>query len=392
MEKQREFSGRGSDEEPGTPPVLWALAVAGLALFLVQGCAATAPVPAPSAAGANVKADTSNTLSESQGDENSDLARLAQVWEKRRQDSPGSDYPIGPGDVVEINVAGMKEINALSVRVSGDGTIALPFVGVVKVSGMTETELRDEIRKRLQTNYMRNPQVSSFVKEFYSRQVAVIGAVQKPGLYKLSSHTDTIFEMISQAGGTTTMAAERILFIPAERADADKAKAIAATLPAQLTSQDPTPLILKNVEPIVINLATLVRGGNEKFLAIPARPGDVIMVPGSGEVLVQGWVEKPGSYKISPGLTVLGAVAAAGGPMYPADVGSVQIIRTGRQGQKTTIVADLDSIKRGEQPDIAVLESDVVEVGSSGPKMVAYGIYRFFTNIMRVGASVPLVR
>ena len=45
----------------------------------------------------------------------------------------------------------------------------------------------------------------------------------------------------------------------------------------------------------------------------------MIMVPGGGQVLVEGWVEKPGAYPVSPGLTVAGVVVQAGGPMYPAE-------------------------------------------------------------------------
>jgi len=147
---------------------------------------------------------------------------------------------------------------------------------------------------------------------------------------------------------------------------------------------------LKNVDPIVISLDSIHRNNNERFLQMPARAGDIIMVPGGGEVLVQGWVEKPGSYKITSGLTVLGAVAAAGGPMFPADTGSVEVIRTDKSGRKTSFVADLDSIKSGAQPDLSIREGDVIDVGSSSPKLVAYGIYRFFSSIMSVGASIPI--
>jgi len=220
----------------------------------------------------------------------------------------------------------------------------------------------------------------------------VVGAVQKPGLYSLASGSDTIFDMVSQAGGMTAAAAERILFIPAEPVEGEKAKDIVANLPAQLVSQDPSPLILKGVDPIVIDVNSLIRGGNQAYLSLPARPGDVIMVPGSGEVLVQGWIEKPGSYRISPGLTVLGAVAAAGGPMFPADTGSVKVIRTNKLGEKTFFLANLETIMRGEERDLPLQEGDVIDVSSSAPKLVAYGIYRFFTTIMHVGASVPVIR
>lgn len=76
----------------------------------------------------------------------------------------------------------------------------------------------------------------------------------------------------------------------------------------------------------MIDLENLTKGGSQTYLTLPARPGDVIMVPGSGEVLVEGWVNKPGSYKITPRLTILGVVAAAGGPLFAADTSSVKLI------------------------------------------------------------------
>src|SRR5206468_899330 len=116
---------------------------------------------------------------------------------------------------------------------------------------------------------------------------------------------------------------------------------IVDSLPAELVSQDPSPLILKNVDPIVINLDSVRRAADQMYLNIPARPGDIIMVPGGGEVLIQRWVAKPGSYKITSGLTILSAVAAAGSTTYPADTSSVELIRTNPQGHKSTFVADL---------------------------------------------------
>lgn len=319
-----------------------------------------------------------------------DVDRLAVLWRERKEQALTDDYPIGPGDVLQINVAGMEEIKDVSQRVTGEGTISLPFAGVIQASGMTDKTLRDEIRRRLETNYMRNPQISLFVKEFRSRQVAVIGAVQKPGLYNLASSSDTVLGMISQAGGMTNQAAERILFIPADPADPAKAREVIDSLPVQLVRQDSSPLILNKVDPIVINLDSVQRNGNEKFLSIPARPGDVLMVPGSGEVFIQGWVAKPGSYKITSGLTILGVVAAAGGASWPADKGSVKLIRTDNRGQKTSFIADLDAIQAGERPDLALREGDVIDISASGPKAVAYGFYRLVTDFIHVGASVPI--
>jgi len=143
-------------------------------------------------------------------------------------------------------------------------------------------------------------------------------------------------------------------------------------------------------EPIVIDLKALSRGGQPVYMTLPARPGDVILVPNAGQVLVEGWVEKPGSYKITPQLTVLGAVAAAGGPQFPANTSAVKVIRPGKGDDKVVLLANLEKIKRGEELDIPVREGDVVEVSSSAAKIVPYGLYRFFAGVLNVGASVPV--
>jgi len=299
-----------------------------------------------------------------------------------------ADYPIGPGDVLEVSVPAMDELKDRVVRVSGVGTLALPLIGVVPAAGLTEAEIQEAIRARLEA-YMHAPQFNLFVREYRSRQVAVIGAVAKPGLYHLASEADTVLDVVALAGGMTVDAAQRLLLIPGELADSSTATTLAAITPAHQGSGSPSRAMMQ-ADPLLIDIQDLTHGGQSIYLSLPARPGDVIIVPSSGQVLVQGWVEKPGSYKISPGLTVLGAVAAAGGPLFAADTSAVQVIRTGKRGDKAVYTADLELIKRGEKVDIPMYEGDVIDVPSSTPKLVPYGFYRFFTSLFRVGASVPL--
>jgi polysaccharide biosynthesis/export protein len=386
---RRATSGEHREKTMISSAPIW---IVGGCLFLlvsITGCSAVNSQPSDKTATAET-VDVAQAVSVVKAQEKNDLERLAALWETRKKESNGSEYPIGPGDVIEVNVAGVEEIKNLTERITGDGTLVLPFVGMLQVNGMTDRTLRAEIRRRLETNYVRNPQVSLFVKEFRSRQVAVIGAVQKPGLYNLTSSADTILNMLSQAGGTTASAAERILFIPAEPAEPDKAKEVIAAMPVQMLSQNPSPLILKNTEPLVIALNGVNRTGQEMYLNMPARPGDIVMIPGAGEALVQGWVAKPGSYKITAGLTLLGVVAAAGGTTFPADEAAVELIRTNAAGHKSKMIADLDAIKSGASPDLPLREGDVVDVVPSSPKLWAYGFYRFFTSVINVGASIPI--
>jgi Polysaccharide biosynthesis/export protein len=105
------------------------LMVGGCLLFLINinGCSAV-DSPTVDKTGAT-RVDITQGASAAKAKENNDLERLAQLWERRRGESLASDYPIGPGDVIEINVAGMEEIRNVSERVTGEGKISLPFVG-----------------------------------------------------------------------------------------------------------------------------------------------------------------------------------------------------------------------------------------------------------------------
>lgn len=359
-------------------------------LLCLGGCAPSTRPPTPTdTSAAALHTDRSMAVGSPATPHAVELERLAYVWQRRSQEGVLADHPIGPGDVLELSVPAIEELKDRTVRVSGESTITLPFVGVIRTAGMTDKELSTEIRRRL-GKYMYHPEVSLFVREYRSRQVAVMGAVTKPGLYTLASGADTILDMLAAAGGMTEGAASHILFIPAEPAAASRPSGRPSTLPLRFAATAPLPAISKDVHPITIDLQALSRGENQIYLTVPVRPGDVLLVPSAGQVLVEGWVEKPGSYKITPELTVLGAVAAAGGPLFPADTSAVKVIRPEKGNGKIALLADLNKIKRGEQPDIPVRAGDVIEVSSSAAKMVPYGFYRFFTAILNVGASVPL--
>src|SRR2546425_8417769 len=142
-----------------------------LALMLLGlgGCASVAP-PRPRAPAsyllpaANTSTPTVPTLEGGQG--LVDIQRMALLWHDRTQKKgAASDYPVGPGDVLEISVPGMEEMkDVTSVRVSGDGMIDLPLVGRVQASGLDEEGLGAEIHRRLEADYMYNQPVNLLVR------------------------------------------------------------------------------------------------------------------------------------------------------------------------------------------------------------------------------------
>ena len=114
------------------------------------------------------------------------------------------DTSVGPGDVLQIEVLGQKDMPT-TFRVEGDGTILYPLVGKVKVAGLTPPAVAHRVARRLRQGYLRNPQVTVFVKEYNSKKVTVFGQVKKPGIYLYKSNM-TIIQAISTAGGFTDLA------------------------------------------------------------------------------------------------------------------------------------------------------------------------------------------
>ena len=375
--------------EPGTLNGAPSAALFITLLLALSGCAASLT----DAVGRTPYGSTPTASAPEFAPDSGDLDKLARLWQQRSEDQTVSDYPVGPGDVIEISVPVIEELRSRTARIAGDGTFTLPFIGKVQAAGLTGEQLEQKLVEHLQ-KYMYSPRVIVFVKEYRSRQVAVLGAVGRPGMYNLSSGSDTLLDVLTQAGGISPGADPKLYLIPAEPAESGKAKQIIASLPQHILQQDPAPLILKRTDPILIDIKQLALGGSQQYLSITARPGDIIMVPGGGQVLVEGWVEKPGAYPISPGLTVTGVVVQAGGPMYPADVTNVKVIRAERGGGKTSIVIDLQKIKRGEVADIPLQGGDIVELGYESSKLVAYGLYRFFATAVNIGigGNIPIFK
>jgi Polysaccharide biosynthesis/export protein len=134
-------------------------------------------------------------------DTRQDTTRLDALYLSRTRGTTVTDYPIGPGDVVEISVPPIDELRERTVRVEADGSISLPMLGALQAGGLTEKQLRAELSERLKT-YMYKPEVDVFVKEYRSRQVAVVGMVNSPGLITLTSPNETVLDMMTRAGGS----------------------------------------------------------------------------------------------------------------------------------------------------------------------------------------------
>lgn len=249
-------------------------------------------------------------------------------------------YRIGPGDLLELKVFEVKELDQ-TVRVSEDGSITLPLLGRIVVEGLTQEGVVQKITGLLSAKYVKNPQVTIFIKEYKNQQVAVIGAVEKAGSYELVGRRN-LLQIIAMAGGFSETAGNEV-FILREGPDG-------------------------RTSAIAIDLKELLINGNQA-LNVPIEPSDVINVPVDREirVFVMGRVTRPGAVKakMSEGITLLQAIADAGGLAEGAKEGSVTITRKDKAGKEQKIKVNLKDILKGRKKDIKLQEGDVVFVPES---------------------------
>jgi polysaccharide export outer membrane protein len=357
------------------------LVVAVLAL-VITGCASSGAPTTDSAWQPTVSSQAADYES------TATRAQLDALWMKRGSDASGADVPIGPGDILRISIPGMDEMtdanNDVSVRVGGDGKIKLPLIGTVQAGGLTQDQLASSLRERF-GYYMYNPPVRLFVTEYHSREVGVFGAVAKPGLYDIIGPTETIQTMIAAAGGMSDAAAQHIQFTPASVV---RTEGGARTV--SLHEGDDPRLNSESAELPGSLIIELHDTQGKEYLKMPVRAGDAIVVPVLGQVMVEGWVQKPGPYPITPHMTVSGAVAAAGGAVFAGDTTDVKVIRPGSNGGQGFFLVNLEGVEEGHAHDVPLQSADVVEVNASDVKIVPYGVYSTVTNLFRLSTYFPL--
>jgi polysaccharide biosynthesis/export protein len=373
--------------------------------------AAAASPDAVSSPAASAAAETIPSVANSP----KNLERLQALWAVRSKET-STDYPIGIGDVLQISVPGVDDFKGRTVRVGSEGNIDLPLVGSIHAGGIPESELRDKLTTALE-KYMYDPQVDLFVKEYKSRQVAVVGAVRAPGLVTLSGAGESILDVITQAGGTTPEAADEVVIMPQNTSGGVQLQRIAQSMtspgeeagrpvsvanngdphagpPANVLTVPPpkgAPTLqdlqqsVTNGPAVVIPLKATAMTGSAHFMNMPVEPGDIVVVPGGGNVMVTGWVYRPGYFQVGSGLTVLGAVGSAGGAMYAANPSDATLMRSDGNGNKVAIPVDLDKIAKGAAPDIPVRANDVIDVPYSTTKIGPYVVYNVLTRM-----AIPL--
>ena len=267
-----------------------------------------------------------------------------------------ADVKIAPGDVISIATYGAPELttNAQTsagtiftpapeaiqgMKIGARGEVSLPYVGTVKLAGMTPAEASAYLKKALMDGgFMTDPQVTVQFVESPTRAITVIGEVLRPAPVPAFGEL-RLLDVISACGGFTPFASHTVTVRRRGLPDA-----------------------------ITVELGTDPR--TTDVSDIPLLPGDTVIVPKTGNIFVLGQVKTQSAIPLNSNLpiTVLRAIAIAGGVNYGAALSKARIIRTTSDNQHVEIMLDLKKIMYGKQQDVALLSDDVLFVPSNAFK------------------------
>jgi len=192
---------------------------------------------------------------------------------------------LGVGDVVRITVYQNPDLTT-EARVSENGQINFPLIGTVAVGGLSIAQAQAKIEKMLRDGgFVLRPQVTMQTMTIKSSQVSILGQVAKPGRFPIEIVGSKVSEMIAAAGGVVPGGADIVTLVG---------------------NRDGRPV------KIDIDLPLVLQQGRAD-LDVPVENGDIIYVDRAPTFYMYGEVQRPGQLRLERGMTLMQALAQAGG-------------------------------------------------------------------------------
>jgi len=248
---------------------------------------------------------------------------------------------IGPGDLIDVSVFDVPEL-AQEVRVSDTGDASFSLIGPLHLAGLSVEQARSLIAQRLKDkNLLLDPKVALLIREYNTQGVSVVGEVTKPGVYGVLG-TQSLLDVVAAAGGTTPFAGPDVTI---------KRYADGTTATVHLTRDAQA------------SLSSDVR----------LYPGDKVVIPRAALVYVMGDVGRPGGFVMENDgkLTLLEALAMAGGPHHTASLSHARLISKTSEGY-SEVPIHLKKIIEGEEADPQLQAEEILYVPSNAVKSAFY--------------------
>jgi polysaccharide export outer membrane protein len=259
-------------------------------------------------------------------------------------------YRIGPSDILDIRILNRPHLSREAVRVEGNGMIRMPLIETeIQAACLTEGELAKEISARY-AKYYRNLQVDVFIKEYHSRQVAIIGAVNDQSRFELQRRV-RLLELLTYAKGPSPKAGQTINIVHSSAAS-----------PCKQADETDTAAAFSSYK-----LSDVLQGDPKSNPYLEA--GDIVTLPEADQVYVVGNVFMPLTIALKEPITLTRAIAMAGGLKQDTKKDKIRVLRQepGTAVRKE-ITVDLSAIEKKNSEDLALLPNDIIDVPTSAGK------------------------
>ncbi len=234
------------------------------------------------------------------------LLALMMLVTTAAQAAPQGDYVLGAGDIIRVSVYQNPDLT-LEVRVSEGGSFSYPLLGTVKVGGLSVSTAEKKIADGLRDgNFLKQPQVSILVLQVKGNQVSVLGLVNRPSRYPLEAVNTKLSEILAQAGGVAAGAGSDTVVVMGTRDGKAFRKEIdfPSVFAAAGQAED---VILQN--------------------------GDTIYVDRAPMIYFYGEVQRPGAMRLERDMTLMQALASAGGISLRGTEKGIRINRRDESGK-----------------------------------------------------------
>jgi polysaccharide export outer membrane protein len=243
--------------------------------------------------------------------------------------SAAAQYRLALGDTLRITVFQNPDLS-VETRITEAGSISYPLLGTVTLAGLTISEAEQRLVRGLRDgNFVKQPQVTINVVTVRGNQVSVLGQVGRPGRYPLETGEVRLTDILATAGGVGPGGSDVVVVVGTRNGQPYRAE---------------------------VDLPT-VFAPNRRSADVLLENGDVIWVERAPTLYMYGEVQKPGAMRLERGMTVMQALASAGGLTQRGTLRGLRVSRKDADGRMREIEPQMTDTLR---PDDVVFVRESV--------------------------------
>ncbi len=231
------------------------------------------------------------------------------------------DYQLGAGDSIRVQVFQNPDLT-VEARVSESGSISYPLIGEIEMGGLSLSAAEKKIAEALKRGgFVQNPQVNIALTLIRGNQVSVLGQVNRPGRFPLETANTRLSDMLANAGGATSTGDDVAIVVGKRNGR-----------PFRQQIDIPSIYLDEKLQDDIV-----------------LQGGDSIYVHRAPVFYIYGETQRPGSYRVERGMTVMQALATGGGPTARGSESRLRMHRKSANGSVVQTTPQLtDSVRAND--------------------------------------------